>query len=37
MIVIDTNIIAYLHIDGELTQQAINLLIKDSRWIAPPL
>jgi len=37
MIVIDTNIIAYLHIDGELTQQAINLLIKDSHWIAPPL
>ncbi|MHB8777836.1 MAG: type II toxin-antitoxin system VapC family toxin [Anaerolineales bacterium] len=37
MIVIDTNIIAYLHIDGELTQQAINLLRKDSHWIAPPL
>lgn len=37
MIVIDTNIIAYLHIDGEFTQQAISLLKKDPHWIAPPL
>ena len=37
MIVVDTNIIAYLHITGKLTSQATQLLEKDPHWIAPPL
>ena len=37
MIVVDTNIIAYLHISGKSTPLAIQLLEKDSTWIAPPL
>jgi len=37
MIVVDTNIIAYLHVSGKFTPLALELLKKDSRWIAPPL
>lgn len=37
MIVVDTNIIAYLHIAGEFTPSALQVLAKDPHWIAPPL
>jgi predicted nucleic acid-binding protein len=37
MIVVDTNIIAYLHVSGKFTPMALQLLQKDSRWITPPL
>ena len=37
MIVVDTNVIAYLYINGERSQQAEDLLVKDPEWIAPKL
>ena len=37
MIVVDTNIIAYLYINGERSQQAEDLLSKDPEWTAPGL
>jgi predicted nucleic acid-binding protein len=37
MIVVDTNVIAYLHISGKFTQSALLLLEHDPYWIAPPL
>lgn len=37
MIVVDTNIIAYLHIIGEKTPQAEELLTKAPHWNAPGL
>lgn len=37
MIVVDTNVIAYLLIPGERTPQATAALAKDSDWVAPPL
>ena len=37
MIVVDTNIIAYLWIPGEHTKAAEKLLSKDSEWVAPLL
>ncbi len=37
MIVVDTNIIAYLYISGETSLQAEQLLSFDSLWIAPIL
>jgi len=37
MIVVDTNIIAYLYISGEKSLQAEQLLIFDSLWNAPIL
>jgi len=37
MIIVDTNIIAYLHVSGKFTPLALQLLEKDSNWIAPPL
>ncbi len=37
MIVVDTNIIAYLHINGKLTPSALQLLEIDPYWIAPSL
>ena len=35
MIVVDTNVIAYLFIKGEKTESAKSLLLYDSEWIAP--
>ncbi len=37
MIVVDTNIISYLYISGDRSQQAEHLLSKDSDWNAPIL
>jgi predicted nucleic acid-binding protein len=37
MIVVDTNIIVYLYISGDRSQQVENLLSKDPEWIAPDL
>ncbi len=37
MIVVDTNILAYLYLPTEHTQKVEALLAKDSEWIAPTL
>lgn len=37
MIVVDTNIIAYLFISGERSQQAEQLLSRDPHWASPIL
>ncbi len=37
MIVVDTNVIAYLFINGDYTSQAKKLLKSDYEWIAPIL
>lgn len=37
MIVVDTNVIAYLYLEGEHTIHAEALLQQDSHWIAPVL
>jgi len=37
MIVVDTNIIAYLYIDGEHTEQVERLLTLSSIWVSPIL
>ena len=37
MIVVDTNVIAYLFIKGEYTEFAEKLLRLDPEWISPPL
>ncbi len=37
MIVVDTNVIAYLLIEGEKTEQARDLWQSDSDWRVPPL
>jgi len=37
VIVVDTNIIAYLYLQGEHTAQAEKVLQKDSEWMAPLL
>jgi len=37
MIVVDTNIIAYLYLNNERSEQAEQLLEKDSEWAAPLL
>jgi predicted nucleic acid-binding protein len=37
VIVVDTNIIAYLHLSGEFTDRAEALLQKDPEWVAPVL
>ena len=37
MIVVDTNIISYLYISGERSQQTEHLLSTDSHWNAPIL
>ena len=37
MIVVDSNIIIYVHIQSERTEEALRALQKDPYWIAPPL
>lgn len=37
MIVVDTNIVAYLYLPGEYTQRAENLLKREPDWAAPLL
>lgn len=37
MIIVDTNVIAYLHVTGKFTPLVLKLIEKDSNWIAPPL
>ena len=37
MIVVDTNIIAYLTIAGEYSQAVEEILVKDSEWVVPYL
>ena len=37
MIVVDTNTIAYLYVQGQRTAQAEKVLIKDREWAAPLL
>jgi predicted nucleic acid-binding protein len=37
MIVADTNIIAYLYLEGERSTQVEKLLEKDTQWVAPLL
>jgi predicted nucleic acid-binding protein len=37
MIVVDSNILAYLYLPGEFTAAAEALLSKDPEWAAPPL
>jgi predicted nucleic acid-binding protein len=37
MIVVDSKIIIYLHVQSEKTDLALQLLQKDPRWVAPPL
>lgn len=37
MIVVDTNVIAYLYIPTVFTQNAEELLVRDSEWVAPVL
>jgi len=37
MIVVDTNILAYLYLPTEHTQKVEALLVKDPEWIAPTL
>lgn len=37
MIVVDTNVIAYLHIPGEHTKQVEKLFTYDDEWVVPTL
>ncbi|MDP3798146.1 MAG: type II toxin-antitoxin system VapC family toxin [Polaromonas sp.] len=37
MIVVDTNVLAYLYLPGDFTADAENLLQRDSEWVAPLL
>ncbi len=37
MIVVDSNILAYLYLPTEFSPQAERLLVKDSQWVAPVL
>jgi predicted nucleic acid-binding protein len=37
MIVVDTNIIAYLFLSSERSEQAEAALLQDPDWVAPPL
>ena len=37
MIVVDSNIIIYVHIQSDRTEEALRALQKDPYWMAPPL
>ena len=37
MIVVDTNVVAYLYLTGEHSERSERLLALDSRWVAPLL
>lgn len=37
MIVVDSNILAYLYLPGDFTAQAEDLLLSDPEWVAPIL
>jgi predicted nucleic acid-binding protein len=37
MIVVDTNVIGYLYLTSERSQQAEQALRRDPQWVAPPL
>ncbi len=37
MIVVDSNIIIYVHVQGERTALALRALQRDPCWVAPPL
>jgi len=37
VIVVDSNILAYLYLPGDFTTQAEQLLTEDSHWVAPVL
>lgn len=37
MIVVDTNIIAYLYISGKYSEEAAELLVRDQKWCSPRL
>ena len=37
MIVVDTNILAYLYLPGDFTQRAEALMTQDADWVAPTL
>ena len=37
MIVVDTNVIGYLYLNGERSKQAEEALLKDAEWAAPVL
>ena len=37
MIVVDSNVIIYLHVKGEATNLALKILQKDPYWVAPIL
>ena len=37
MIVVDSNIIIYVHVQGERTALALRALQRDPYWVAPPL
>ena len=37
MIVVDTNVVAYLYLSSEHTEAAERILLRDSDWVAPRL
>ena len=37
MIVVDTNVLAYLYLPGKFSEAAEQLLLRDSDWVAPRL
>ena len=37
MIVVDTNVLAYLYLPGEQTLDAKSLFQREPEWVAPPL